>query len=498
MEFENLSIEDESKRFIEHLSIENNNRIIFSGIFGIGKTYFIDHFFKSHENDFIQIKLNPVNYSISQNEDIFELIKFDIGFQLFKENPEFEKVKIHNLLATQFYLRENYNELIQGFVENLAKLDHRVNSVVNPILKLKDKIRDYKNQNTIDEEGELKRFLNEFKLKKGTFREENSITELINVLIQTLKQNFPDKQTVLIIDDLDRIDPGHIFRILNIFSAHFDYYDIVGENKFGFDKVILICDIFNVKGIFHNQYGSDIDFSGYIDKFYSLEVFEYNFSNVIISSLDRFFKSIKSNSNTVLANISSNSNNYYTKELSFLLSYFIQSNCLSMRTLVNFLKINYNPSNLTIKTNSSYRIYTSSTPIIIIFDLLIALFGGIENLKFVLDKTIKRFPLIDLNTHNNYWNLRIGNIIMLLDYDKNYLKPRNEIFTFHSNEFNVKVDYEINSIDYGVVGNANQIGYAGMNSEILNLNDVTSFRIQYFQILKQSIQVYEQLPKQRG
>ena len=63
------------------------------------------------------------------------------------------------------------------------------------------------------------------------------------------------KKVVLIVEDLDRIDPAHLFRILNIFSAHIDYCyknavipdrSIVG-NKFGFDNIVLVCDFSNIK-----------------------------------------------------------------------------------------------------------------------------------------------------------------------------------------------------------------------------------------------------------
>jgi hypothetical protein len=46
-----ISIEDVSKRFEEHLAIEDNNRIIFSGKFGTGKTYFLNKFFDDRETE---------------------------------------------------------------------------------------------------------------------------------------------------------------------------------------------------------------------------------------------------------------------------------------------------------------------------------------------------------------------------------------------------------------------------------------------------------------
>ena len=77
--------------------------------------------------------------------------------------------------------------------------------------------------------------------------------------------------TVLLIDDLDRLDPEHVFRLFNIFSAHYD--DVTESNKFGFDKIIFVCDINNIQQMFNHRYGINVEFNGYIDKFYSSEIF---------------------------------------------------------------------------------------------------------------------------------------------------------------------------------------------------------------------------------
>ena len=74
-----------------------------------------------------------------------------------------------------------------------------------------------------------------------------------------------EKRKVLIIDDLDRMDPDHIFRIMNVFAAQFDH-ERFGYNKFAFDKVIIVCDLDNLRNLFAHKYGSNVDFSGYIDK----------------------------------------------------------------------------------------------------------------------------------------------------------------------------------------------------------------------------------------
>lgn len=88
----------------------------------------------------------------------------------------------------------------------------------------------------------------------------------------------------MIIEDLDRIDPEHIFRILNVISAHYDqrYHDEYYHNKFGFDKIIIVSDYQNIKNIFHHRYGVDVDFDGYINKFYSTSPFHFNNNNAIL------------------------------------------------------------------------------------------------------------------------------------------------------------------------------------------------------------------------
>lgn len=81
----NTNIFDQPTRdFHTHLQ-EDNFRILFSGIYGIGKTtflkYFFDQKFQSESMEGIKyetIFLTPVNYSICNNEDIFKYIKADI------------------------------------------------------------------------------------------------------------------------------------------------------------------------------------------------------------------------------------------------------------------------------------------------------------------------------------------------------------------------------------------------------------------------------------
>ncbi|NQU52064.1 MAG: hypothetical protein HQ522_05950 [Bacteroidetes bacterium] len=61
--------------FQDFLVPDHNRRIIFSGPFGIGKTYFLKEFFEEKENEYFPVFLRPINYSILSNEDVFKFIK---------------------------------------------------------------------------------------------------------------------------------------------------------------------------------------------------------------------------------------------------------------------------------------------------------------------------------------------------------------------------------------------------------------------------------------
>ena len=100
-----ISISKETERFADFLKQKDNENIIFSGAFGIGKSYFLNNFFNQHKDKYTGIYLTPINYSVANNEDIFEYIKVDILMQLLEKVPyDFEKQKISLSNAAYFYL----------------------------------------------------------------------------------------------------------------------------------------------------------------------------------------------------------------------------------------------------------------------------------------------------------------------------------------------------------------------------------------------------------
>jgi len=322
------------KKFKPHLEEEGNERMIFSAPFGTGKTTFLKDFFEAKNQEQLHgkvtyhaIHLFPVNYSVERNEDIFQLIKHDILFQLLGSDIEFEKIQFTNLETLGAYIPNKLNDIAEGMIDFIPKTGHplidnikNIYSVFKDYAEFRSKIKEK------NEEKEIIAFLKEFSGKKGGIYEEDFITLLIKDLITRIAET---KTPVLVIDDLDRLDPGHIFRILNIFSAHYDY--LGGGNKFDLGHIILVCDIQNIRNIFRNKYGNDVDFSGYIDKFYSREIYffvnHYSMEGWLHGLSDGYRRSTRK----ILTELD-------VEFLTILLNIFIKTGKINFR---NLLKLDY-------------------------------------------------------------------------------------------------------------------------------------------------------------
>src|SRR5690606_36574201 len=200
---------------------------------------------------------------------------------------DFEKIKITRDISFGFFLQNNPENIIMPFVRQVPLIGKQVAEIGEEIIKLYKKFEIYHANNQTDQEKTIIDYLKEITKTAGSIKEEDFYTQLICELSSQLKSN---KKTVLIIDDLDRIDPDHIFRILNVFSAHLDHH--TNGNKFDFDKIVLVCDVRNIRKIYANRYGQDVDFSGYIDKFYSEEIFDFDIISEIEEKLNELLTSI--------------------------------------------------------------------------------------------------------------------------------------------------------------------------------------------------------------
>lgn len=401
-----ICIKNESQRFLQFLQEENNNNIIFSGIYGIGKSYFINDFFNNqHSKEYIPIILTPVNYSVANNEDIFEYIKADILLQLLEKVPcNLKNCQISTSVATYYYINNNLSSIIGNILSTAEKVCFQTD-IIEQLLKLRENLKEFQKENSISEDEEIKKFITGLSQKQGSIYESNIITQIIQTLISNAKEESK-KEAVLIIDDLDRIDPEHIFRILNILSAHDDFCH-THEHKFKFDKTILVCDIENIRKIFHAKYGAEVDFSGYIDKFYSKEIFHFNNKYEIAKCIARQALEIKSDSSL------SEEHRYSHMNLIYILEHLLRYNLINIRTLEKF-EFNYYIGNKYFEYNR-IRYWVVNIPSLFIFDFLQRIFGSPILLQSALLKLTQKAVS---HRENNILN----SFIILADLPNNNLR----------------------------------------------------------------------------
>lgn len=256
---------------------ESESRIIFSAKFGDGKSYFLKKFMESYPkeaNDYYFITLHPVNYVVEENRDVIEYIKRDILFQLIKDNRIYD-------------FKEGYDKIFDAVCngESLLKLADFAASII-PVNGLKEGYKALKGLvSTIDEKRKeqdvlhvVDDYLNGFYGKSGSISECDAFTYLIQ---KSLDQMMA--KSVLIIEDLDRIDPAHLFRIMNVLSSQVDnpyYLHVPHGNKFGFDKIILVMDYEIARHLFHHFYGKEANYEGYMNKFLNTLPFRYSIREV--------------------------------------------------------------------------------------------------------------------------------------------------------------------------------------------------------------------------
>ena len=285
IELRTIDLKEKIKDFAQYLA--TTDRIILSAKFGDGKTYLLNQLSSNEElsKDYKFFTIYPVNYSVAKNEDIFEYIKRDIIVQLDKDGL-LDKVDLDAVFNSLF----NFDDIkalvsfLLSFVPGGAFYD-------KVFQKFCDKKKEYDGKKHTKD-----KYLASFSQIKGSIYENDGYTSLIRNAINWMKQdhsvNGPEwkkKKAVLIIEDLDRLDPKHLFRILNVLSAHIDDTttpDVV-TNKFGFDNIVLVMDYETTEHIFHHFYGKDACYEGYMSKFLSREPFRYSIQPYMAIQIER-------------------------------------------------------------------------------------------------------------------------------------------------------------------------------------------------------------------
>ena len=238
------------ENFDSHLTLKDNDRIIFSGKFGSGKTSFLNHFFNGEQQKkrysskikYNVIHLYPINYSIASNDDIFNYLKYDIICDLLiNKKIQINEEKSKTYLETfKKYSSKNIDKILGSFLPLIPLIGQNANELFKSLYKIKEEYLKYHDSNSESDTDKLTEFL--YKIETDyVLYERDFITELIEQCLNQIKSE--GEENILIIDDLDRIDPEHIFRILNVFAAHFDTQNDLPlddntkqrKNKFGFE-----------------------------------------------------------------------------------------------------------------------------------------------------------------------------------------------------------------------------------------------------------------------
>lgn len=284
------------KEFIHHL--DSHPRTILSARYGDGKSYFLSEVIKSQytSQKYVFLTVYPVNYQVVDNKDIFESVKRDILFQLFVKGMLKEEYEITEQQAFLFCIQNkglSLAEVLLPFLcdsgiagkalglkipESAGKF---IGAGIGVFKKISEAYEEYRKYRRGDD-NKVEAFLSE--MDNLPIYENDVITQIIRDNLKSWKEDNPDKKVVLLFEDMDRIDPAHIFRILNVLSAQMDNcygYAVkpdytISHNKFGFDNIVVVLDYNNLKSIFHHFYGQDTNFNGYIEKFSGKGIFKYS------------------------------------------------------------------------------------------------------------------------------------------------------------------------------------------------------------------------------
>lgn len=354
---------------------DSSARIFFSGKYGVGKTKFLERFFEGKKDKYLKIHLYPVNYQISTNEDIINLLKYDILVELFEKYEEYFKTNQNipwYVLVKGYISQKNTNEILSGTLDILEVIPvmGRLGKPLKTLLNIDKDFQKFKSMYKKGEKDLAREYLSQ--IKADDLTETDIISQLIKNKVNEIKSSNEDskKKSVLIIDDLDRLDPEHIFRILNILSAHFDQgREQEGDNKFGFDYIIIVGDYNNIQSIFHHKYGKDADFDGYIDKFYTVKPFEFDNRKALLSQLPDIIKAYQRK------DFSKDSSHYTYIMVEDIIRKSIDINIINLRALLK----NVNLKLLSIE-QKYINIPKESAHLIISIDILIDIFGTKDKL----------------------------------------------------------------------------------------------------------------------
>lgn len=430
--------------FKEHLEWENNDRIILSGKYGMGKTKFLENFFSTENQNslfskekFNVYKLFPTNYSIASNDDIIRYIKYDIIIEMLKQSISMDDVKLKLKDTLPSYIFKNLHKVTAALVYMIPKIGKEVVEAFEKIDKLKDEFLQYHNDVNKTSGDKLIEYLEHLEMKEGSIYENDITTKIISEVISENKE----KESVLLIDDVDRLDPEHIFRILNVFASHFDSNSLAGtKNKFNFDKIIIVCDFNNIRNLFHHKYGLETDFIGYIDKFYSYDVYYFDNKKAIQSIISKVFSSlILQGSDPKQEGIFRGF--YFNNEFIIgFLSLLLNSNLISLRNIIKIHTRTISHHSQILKFENHIEILAWRIGIVTQIKLIKDFFGDLYSMKRAI------LNLLNNNAESNRFDSYLGDLLYLLSY-KEHRFNRSDPFIYHYKNLTLEIQPKLNFIN---------------------------------------------------
>lgn len=313
---DSIPMDETLRSFGEFISQDKNKRIFLSGKFGSGKTFFLKEFLRQNAKQYDPYYLFPIRYQIFENEDVINLIKYDILVSIFErglakptEVDLKEKIK-------RFSKYLDWNRLI----ESIPKLGRHLRLTKEVYAAWREAGKDPATAQ-----------LEEFQESMGEHLV-GSLDILLQQQVQELKGE--NKQSVLVLDDLDRMDPEHIFRMLNILSARMEVEE---ENELGFDRVVLVGDVDNIRHIFHHKYGQETDFRGYFDKFFTIGPYELNNERAILNWIQSQMVASIDHDDSLKVSMESNSG-YLRMSLEALIGQLVRAKVINLRQLYKPVK----------------------------------------------------------------------------------------------------------------------------------------------------------------
>lgn len=227
-----------------------------------------------------------------------------------------------------------------------------------------------------------------------------------------------------------------------MFAARLDIGGF-GASGFSFDKIIMVCDIRNIKNIFQSKYGVKTDFNGYIDKFYSDEIFHFDNRAILQKIAETAFASFKFKGSL----FEDHEKSFRASLLNYkniaidLLRMFVKSGQINLRMLHNRICFNvYIDVNKRIEVAPRVSVEQSAYPILMQFLVLERITGGYSNIR----EFVNHLSYFDIDFSLDDMNVYAKEMIFLLTANEHKFRRSTGYATYSIGD--AKLRYEVADI----------------------------------------------------